>query len=291
LLKDLGIVMPPVTNATREQAKAHNEVTKASDGLTKAQDHLALVEASLAGKHHITAAESLKLKLAHEAVDKAAQNLKNAHQHLADVTKNAGDQTGRYTTLNQKLQGALGDTGKATTPLAVAQAQLSDAWDNMAKQVGPGLLDLFSKLVGLLARIVTEVTDLISGLFHIGEATINPNGTLAAVLKGGPAVAAAYRASGGLSGAGRSGVGGFGGGYGAHAAGGWVGLRGPEMALVGEKGPEYIIPNDRLGGGQTLNITHRTILQLDGSTLIDYVERHLGLRLNLRGTSTGLGGR
>lgn len=29
---------------------------------------------------------------------------------------------------------------------------------------------------------------------------------------------------------------------GGHAAGGWVGLNGPEVALVGEKGPEYISP-------------------------------------------------
>jgi phage-related protein len=32
-----------------------------------------------------------------------------------------------------------------------------------------------------------------------------------------------------------------------HASGGWVGMNGPELALVGERGPEYIVPNDRLG--------------------------------------------
>lgn len=30
---------------------------------------------------------------------------------------------------------------------------------------------------------------------------------------------------------------------GAHANGGWVGLHGPEVSLVGERGPEYIVPN------------------------------------------------
>lgn len=39
----------------------------------------------------------------------------------------------------------------------------------------------------------------------------------------------------------------------AKAEGGWVGLNGPEIALVGERGPEYVVPNNRLGsmGGQT----------------------------------------
>lgn len=32
-----------------------------------------------------------------------------------------------------------------------------------------------------------------------------------------------------------------------HAAGGWVGLHGPEIGLLGERGPEYIIPNHQLG--------------------------------------------
>jgi hypothetical protein len=32
-----------------------------------------------------------------------------------------------------------------------------------------------------------------------------------------------------------------------HAAGGWVGMNGPELALVGEKGPEYITAADQVG--------------------------------------------
>ena len=37
-----------------------------------------------------------------------------------------------------------------------------------------------------------------------------------------------------------------------HSAGGWVGLNGPEVALVGEKGPEYITPNGQLGSNDLL---------------------------------------
>jgi hypothetical protein len=37
-----------------------------------------------------------------------------------------------------------------------------------------------------------------------------------------------------------------------HASGGWVGLHGPEIALVGEKGPEYITPAGQTGGNDLL---------------------------------------
>ena len=37
-----------------------------------------------------------------------------------------------------------------------------------------------------------------------------------------------------------------------HASGGWVGLNGPELALVGEKGPEYITPAGQTSGNDLL---------------------------------------
>lgn len=33
-----------------------------------------------------------------------------------------------------------------------------------------------------------------------------------------------------------------------YAAGGWAGLNGPELAWLGERGPEYVVPNSALGG-------------------------------------------
>ncbi len=38
-----------------------------------------------------------------------------------------------------------------------------------------------------------------------------------------------------------------------YQSGGWAGLRGPELAVLGERGPEYVVPNNRLGnmGNQT----------------------------------------
>jgi hypothetical protein len=60
-----------------------------------------------------------------------------------------------------------------------------------------------------------------------------------------------------------------------HAEGGWVGLGGPEVVTVGEKGPEYVIPNNQLasagatGGGTTVH----TVINLDGrqiAAIVDY---------------------
>jgi hypothetical protein len=63
-----------------------------------------------------------------------------------------------------------------------------------------------------------------------------------------------------------------------HAAGGWVGLRGPELGLLGEKGPEYVVPNHQLnrmggnGGGFTIEgVSERQI--------VDMVDRGLYFRL------------
>ena len=83
-----------------------------------------------------------------------------------------------------------------------------------------------------------------------------------------------------------------GGGPQKFASGGYVPARpGGTLAIIGEAGQgEYVIPESRMGsvgGGQS--ITVHTVLKMDGVTIADLVERHLGLRLNLHGTSTGMG--
>jgi hypothetical protein len=59
-----------------------------------------------------------------------------------------------------------------------------------------------------------------------------------------------------------------------HAAGGWVGLAGPELSWVGEKGPEYIIPNDQLGKGVG-TVHHTTVVMLDKRVLATAVDEFL----------------
>lgn len=61
--------------------------------------------------------------------------------------------------------------------------------------------------------------------------------------------------------------------YRGHAAGGWVGLQGPELAWLGEKGPEYVTPNNRLGstGGSPVSIP----IVIDGREIARVVDEHL----------------
>jgi hypothetical protein len=77
-------------------------------------------------------------------------------------------------------------------------------------------------------------------------------------------------------------IGGITSGIGGHAEGGWVGLHGPELAVVGEKGPEYVIPNHQLGatggggGGQPVVIP----IIIDGREVGRIVDEHLYYAIN-----------
>jgi len=80
--------------------------------------------------------------------------------------------------------------------------------------------------------------------------------------------------------------------YKKYASGGVVEPRpGGTLAIIGEAGErEWVIPESKMGsvGGSSSTTVH-THIYLDGSVIADIVERHLGNRLNLRGTSTGMG--
>jgi hypothetical protein len=62
-----------------------------------------------------------------------------------------------------------------------------------------------------------------------------------------------------------------------HAAGGWVGMNGPELAWVGEKGPEYIVPNG--GGTGSGGGTGVMIQGVTEREIVDMVDRGLFFRL------------
>ena len=70
-----------------------------------------------------------------------------------------------------------------------------------------------------------------------------------------------------------------------HAEGGWVGLQGPELAMVGERGPEYITPNrsnGRSGGGMGV-----TIQGVSEREIMDMVEKGLFFRLRVAAPTQG----
>lgn len=63
------------------------------------------------------------------------------------------------------------------------------------------------------------------------------------------------------------------------ASGGWVGLNGPQLAMVGEKGPEYIIPNHQLGQGGGGGGTGVRIVGVSAREIADIVDRELYVRI------------
>lgn len=65
------------------------------------------------------------------------------------------------------------------------------------------------------------------------------------------------------------------------ASGGWVGLNGPEVALVGERGPEYVNP---AGPGTPGGFTIQGISERE---IIDMVDRGLYFRLQRAAPTTG----
>ena len=77
-----------------------------------------------------------------------------------------------------------------------------------------------------------------------------------------------------------------------YAAGGWAGLHGPEMAWLGERGPEYVIPNSSLRGGSGGGAVQTHVFKVagpDGRTLAEWHVRGRDMAIDLgllpRGTS------
>jgi len=66
-----------------------------------------------------------------------------------------------------------------------------------------------------------------------------------------------------------------------HAAGGWVGLNGPELGVLGEKGPEYITPNKDLRKSSGSGVTIQGVSERE---IMDMVDRGLYFRLRRAGT-------
>jgi len=223
-LLDLGIKLPKAANASAE--------------LAKAQKNLATVEAQLAGKHKLTAAETLRLKEAHQALAKATADSKAKATGFLDITK--------------LVTGATGDQSASVNGLQQKQAELGDKWEEFATRIGP----MVTAALGAILDVLNSLVDVITAMFTSkppawwAEATqgrVNTGGRYGYVVPG-------------------------------HAAGGWVGLSGPELAVVGERGPEYVTPANR---ATSSGVTIQGISERD---IINMVDRGMYFRLRRAGT-------
>jgi len=124
--------------------------------------------------------------------------------------------------------------------------------------LGQALLNAVSKIPGAIADMIRQIKIDI-GPFHLSAAGFVidlPNLTQSAEMAG-LTYAQAH-------------------GYTQHAEGGWAGLNGPEFSLLGESGPEYVIPNDQLRSMAAPQDAAPHVIQLvvDGRTLAEVVDEH-----------------
>lgn len=113
------------------------------------------------------------------------------------------------------------------------------AWDALLKAVvvfGPQLVQtIIGGLISLPGKIVSAITDAFSHLkIDVGPFHIRSSGITIDLPNLGPDAGKAgltYQQAHGLTG---------------HAAGGWAGLRGPELSMLGERGPEFVLSQPML---------------------------------------------
>ena len=72
-----------------------------------------------------------------------------------------------------------------------------------------------------------------------------------------------------------------------HAEGGWVGLHGPELGILGERGPEYVVPNHQLSTGRGGGGAGVTLLGVSEREILDMVDRGLYFRLQRSAPTSG----
>ncbi|MHB8458996.1 MAG: hypothetical protein ACYDB6_02905 [Candidatus Limnocylindrales bacterium] len=252
-LLEYGIKLPPASNATMEHAKALRVVSADTKALDAAEQNLTAVEHSLAGKTHLTTAEQHKLAAAHAKAEAASKTLHGATYALSKVQSQGAYNAKRLTDMNTALLTPLkGQTG-AITDLQPEFAKLSNMWETFATQIGPGVQTIVKTLLDALVTMVTVLGKIIGKVQEaIGALANSPLGKVG----GGLGDLWAHTGGGLINTASNA----IGGAVGTHAAGGWVGLRGPELSVVGERGPEYITPSGgspaagRGSGGITVNV-------------------------------------
>ena len=124
------------------------------------------------------------------------------------------------------------------------QAKLSDKWEEFAVKVGPAFQAVLGGALDLLSNVVDVIANLLGLLGKVADmATKITQQTTVGTQTTSPRVQRVP----------------------AHAAGGWVGLNGPEIGMLGEKGPEYIVPNGGGTGGGNVNVN----VTVQGAALFD----------------------
>lgn len=148
-LKELGIDLKELKNSDENAIKAQKDLdaaTKGVDAATRAHDaaskNLALMQASLAGKHTLTAAEALRLKDAEDKVTLTAKDLKDAQGKVRDAQDEVNNSSSTATQVLKALSEKTTGGADSYTDMEKAQHKANAEWDRAASTLGPPLLEI-----------------------------------------------------------------------------------------------------------------------------------------------------
>jgi hypothetical protein len=150
-LKDYGVQIEAGTGKATDMAKAQGHVEKATADQAKAQEHLTEVEAGLAGKTSLTAAEHKRLSDAQKGVNDA--NLARLGTE-ADVANATSTSAGATEVLNQFLDQTKQYGGRADTTMGEFHATMG----NLTEQIGLALIPVLTTLMPIVQSLADWAT-------------------------------------------------------------------------------------------------------------------------------------
>jgi hypothetical protein len=212
-------------------------------------------------------AKGIDLATATDIVTKAHQGNGKALKALGIDVTGVTTAAGLLDAIQKNVKGSA-DNWNSTIQgkLQVSQTKFNEAVEKIGTQLLPVLADIMQKFsddwLPALGRGWDKVYHAIKPVLSIIGAVIGALGTAIKGIQDFIAWAGKIKVSNLPSY----------GPYANHAEGGWVGLHGPEMAIVGERGPEYIVPNHALGGMGGGGGSHGHAIYMDGKKVADAID-------------------
>jgi hypothetical protein len=197
--------------------------------------------------------------------------------HLGDDIAQNKSVTGDLVALGATFAGAIVEGLSITfIPSVIAWLGKATLWAPVATLLGAEGMTLGQLMqAGLVAGVTVGLAALLVAALTLASKEAIKN---APIFHPGPGNPFIPGGGGGVLGTGPAG------GYPGHAAGGWVGLHGPELSWVGEKGPEYINPAGRGGPGSSGGFTIQGVSERE---IVDMVDRGLYFKLRRAAPVTG----
>lgn len=254
---ELGFVDDDVRASLSQLVGVTHDAGKAMELNTLAQD--------------LARAKGIDLATATDIVTKAAQGNGKALKALGIDVGKTTDAATLLDKIQQNVEGSASTWANTTSgKLQIAQDKFNEATEKLGGVIMPVLADVMTKatdewlpafgrgvnkvnaflsdMIDRLNRGIRKIQDFFKSLASLAGPMIGPPGHQVPNPNYVPP----------------------------HAQGGMVGLNGPEMIMVGERGPEQVIANRSSGGGGGTGVT---IVGVSEKDIIDMVDRGLYFKL------------